>query len=496
MEKNLNKSGEALRNGRNNLIYLPLVDLGYPNIPVNLIQGFKPELYAQNHRLLKLAEQFYKNFGAKGEKGFRRGSYPIPSVKPDQAAQIVASLQKSHNSNVTLSNLIQEPGPLEMDPSELRDSVNHQLNRANGQTSILSTSHVTDFHMIESLRQRGVDLSKVGIIVVDQHIDGSSSLHPSGQFILDKSNFLIPVLDGGIGAVSIVGLDEEDIPRIKKEDRETAETINQDGTPSLFQEVKDGLRNLQDFYTKYQDRLNIAPGIFGEGRKMSKPKKVIEYVRKQVEFMKSRGIEQILISFDMDSLDLMKEKITATPYTPYSSIILMGLQDLNKIFTTAGVSEAEVEDEIRTMMHLRLEIDNLKKLRKRKGALSPRENSLLERKEEDFGSVVSRVYPIIYNMEEGLHELKAPVAMNGPLDVLAQMFQGAHIINSDEGGFTLDQAEFLIQSIKTEIRAQGLENGVALQSGRLMGSVSELDGPDMEGISASSAIRMVNILNS
>lgn len=492
----MNKPAETLRNGRNNLIYLPLIDVGYPNIPVNLMKGFQPELYAQNHRLLKLAEQFYKNFGVKGEKGFKRGSYPVPSVKPEQAAQIVESLQNSHFSNVTFSNLINEAGPLEIHPSQLTRSIDEQLDRADAPTSILSTSHVTDFHMIEALVKRGVDLSKVGLIVVDQHVDGSSSLHPSGRFVLDKSNFLIPVLNAGIGAVSIIGIDEEDIPRIKKEDRKTSQPPNEDGAPSLFQEVKEGLKDLQNFYTKYQDRLNMASGIFGEGRRMNKPKKVTEYVRKQIEFMKGRGIEQVLISFDMDSLDLMREKITATPYTPYSSIILMGLQDLKKIFTTARVSEAEVEDQIRTMMHLRMEIDSLKKLRTRKGVLSPREEALLESKENSFGSVVSSVYPVIYNMEEALHELKLPITTNSPLDILAQMFQGAHVINSDEGGFTLDQAEFLIQSIKAEVALWGMENGVALQNGRLMGSVSELDGPDMEGISASSAVRLINALNS
>lgn len=495
MEPQINRGPERLIHGRENLIYLPLKDDGYPSLPIYLIKTFKPNLYAQNHRLIGVAEQFYKTIGTTAHKAFKRGINPITSVKPEQATQIVDETSNSHNSTVTFRNLI---GEYEMDNinyDNLQSTLDEQFTNMTDRSCIMSTSHVTDFHMVDHMVKMGVDLSKVGIIVVDQHIDSGTSNNPKGQFMLDKSNFLLPILDRGIGAVSIIGIDEEDIPRVKNE-VDTITSVPDDGRlQDSFKEIRTGLSELQDFYIKYKDRVNLAPGVFGESRKMAKSKKVVEYVRKQIEFMKAKGIEQIIISFDMDSLDMMKEKITAPPYSPYAALILLGMQDFTQILNAAGVEENEFEDGVRHLMKLRLEIDALKQIRKKKGLLSIKENNLLDDKQKQFGSQITSVYPIINQMEAALQSLTCPAKTNTQYDLFLESFRGAHIITSDEGGFTVDQAEFLIQTIKSETEAQGLQNGVQLPNGRIMGSVSELDGPDIGEYSASAALKLVNAIS-
>lgn len=495
MEPQISRNRERLVNGRENLIYLPLKDEGYPNIPMFLINAFNPLLYAQNHRIVGIAEQFFKSLGPTQQKAFKRGTHPISLVRPDQVTGIVEAIKNSHNSSVTLKNIIDADGMDDLDFDELHGALDGQLQVANGRTCVLSTSHVTDFHLIDSLEQKGVDLSKVGIIVVDQHIDGGSTHNPDGQFTLDKSNFLVPILDRGIGAVSIIGIDEEDIPRIKKE----VPTIiaPPDGEPAdSLQGVRDGLKKLQDFYETYKDRVNLAPGMFGESRRMSKPKKVLEYVRKQIEFMKSKGIEQIMISFDMDSLDMIKEKVTSPPYNPYSVLLLLGMQDFNQILFAAGVSDREFEDQVRHLLQLRMEINALGQIKKKKGTLNVRENNLLESKNKQYGSYASSVFPIIDQVEAALQSLTCPASTNNFLDVFLESFRGVHVITSDEGGFTVDQAELLIDAIKAEVQTQGMQNGVQLKNGRVMGSVSEIDGPDMDGLSAKAALRLINAISS
>lgn len=78
--------------------------------------------------------------------------------------------------------------------------------------------------------------------------------------------------------------------------------------------------------------------------------------------------------------------------------------------------------------------------------------------------------------------------------MIFQSLKGAHTISSDEGGLLLDQAEFIISSIKKSAEEHGIETGVSIANGRIVGSVSELDGFDVEEKSAQAAIRMVNAL--
>lgn len=464
MESLPGERDEIIIGGRNNLIYLPFEDEGYLNIPMYFMRYrvFDPLLYIQNHRIVNLVDEFFRIYDWKEYKYFKDRSYPYTLIKPQEGLQVVLKLIKAANSDTVFEKIVDNNISLKLPTRELGNEIDARLEWITGNSCLMSPSHVSDFHLIDSLRKRGVNLSEVGIIVIDQHIDANPQLSKNGIFKLDKSNLLLPVLESGVGAISIMGIHERHVQRIL--DGKPL-VFNPDDTrlPKSVKEGRDALNELQEFYRRYKDRVMLATGILGGERRMTHERKVLDSLRRQILFFKEKGVKQVLLSIDLDSLDLVREMITATPYSPFTSILLLGMQDFTQVLPNSKVSEIS---------------SSLKKLKKLKKNLHTRKQA---------SRFLLQFFPIMYAIEEGLYALNYPTRN-------IQEYQGAHIITSDPGGFQLQEAEFIIKNLKHIVEANGLEIGVPVSNGKIMGSESELDGPDVNGNSSRAAIRMINAI--
>lgn len=490
---------ETLRINKENLIYTPFYDCGYPNIPIHLVKEFNPDFFRQNFRISKLVEHFYDSLGAKGKRGYKRGAHPLPVVNPDNAVGMVDKIANAQSSFSTFEKAAGLMPQERVELEEIKSTIKKGLMRLSGKGCIMSPSHMTDQHLIEALQEEGVNLAKVGVIIIDQHIDAGLNGGVGENPQLDKSNFIEHMFRSGIGAVSIMGIDEGDLPRIISGENSDAKFIQSADPVALtdsYVELQSGLKKLQTFYKDNQHRVHFGSGVLGESRKMNKSKKVIDSINRQIKFFKEKGVENILISFDLDSLNLLQEEITATPYNPFTVLVQLGLQDFIQILEVNGITEVEMEDGIRKMMQLRAMIDSYSATRKRKGMLSPREVDLEKAKKDEFGKRVNMIFPTIYIIEEAIRTLKYPVRNGGLINTLLNQLAGLHTMTSDEGGFSVDQATFLVDQIKKASGEQGLEVGVPIGNGRIMGTVSELDGPDVNGNGAQAAIKIINSITS
>ncbi|MEK7597437.1 MAG: hypothetical protein AAB441_02215 [Patescibacteria group bacterium] len=500
-EKTRFKEATSIKNPE--VMMVPMINTKLPNFILPLFHYFEPNLYLQNDRLIKLSHQANLAFSKKSSTLSQKIVNPIGDISAKKAIEIIKRLQDAPKIEESLFSELGVTISGKVFPSQTTDYLTEKLKQLSKGTCILSPSHESDLYLVEALGRIGINPNEIGVVFVDQHIDSQGKENPAGQEIINKANFIRYILEQGIGAISLIGMYDRQFEMVssgKKRELGKEEVDDHDYEKNaLLAQSSKGASDLHELYLRFKERFFLGTGIFKEQKKINNLSIIDVTVKKQIENLKKREIKYVLLSLDMDSLNLLREEITATAYSPFSTIIATGLEDFNKILYTARITAEQFEKRVKELEKLRIQIDSLLILRKRKGVLRPLENELLKEKKKFLVEQYSRIYPIIYNFELATHQFTFP---KDSLSLLTNIKPEGHkeniyldILGSEEGGFTVSQAEYLIRSLQEACEYEDLEFGVPTGEGRVTGSISELEGLDLNGNTAHAVKRLANVIN-
>lgn len=206
---------------------------------------------------------------------------------------------------------------------------------------LISSDHGTDAALFHFFEKEAIDLSKIGIIVFDTHLDFSDSSDKNATDFIAKHSFLDYLLSRGLGHVHIIGSNPETTREIHtglvETENGTVRLVDLVAPKSHVEEYK--LSGI-DYYNRRifqmrqayinlhnQERLSIG---HDEGPRTPLQERYRQLTT-TINHMKRQGITQIFLSIDLDVLDMQREKITATEYNPFAEILAVGLNKLEDV---------------------------------------------------------------------------------------------------------------------------------------------------------------------
>jgi hypothetical protein len=214
-----------LKGPRDHNPLLPLLRLLLSSYSNNIAEKLKVNL-----NILRLMDLFYRSFNGNLHQAFERGAFPLLKIRDiDQILEILQMIisgmpNQLFYQDLSFKDVNQWLEWLEWLPeywSKLKQELTEKLtslekNKNGKPVIIISQTHETDQALMEILKDKGVDLSEIGIIVIDQHIDAFGN---TKEEVPNKGNFLRYALRSGIGTVSIIGPNEKDIKAVTEENQ-------------------------------------------------------------------------------------------------------------------------------------------------------------------------------------------------------------------------------------------------------------------------------------
>jgi len=487
------------------IFIVPIEDRSFPNwLFPYFLSLFNPVLYKQNDEILRVVRQIHRAFSLPFEYSITSTAYPVTSVNPNKVIQIMEELSSAQPIGKTITDRVDQPMAVPIQLEEATYYIGKRLSNLSQAICLVSPTHLIDLPLIQSLKEHGVRPEEVGIIVLDQHFDAQTNLDNNGKLTPAKTNFLLHLLDIGIGGISLFGIKDDHIKRFrtgvmnanpngaKHSGDDLVKLLKEKGIDddSILITVTKGTDELHKVYKKYNDRVFFGDGYFVFRRRIiNNPGKLITAVKEQVSLLKSKGIKYVLMSVDMDSLNLFKEQITAVSYNPYTILLSLGLQDLNIALQMHNVDINWLKQQAKTLTSLRKEIYALETIKSRKGALSPKESHMSEHKKKELLDLFSQTYPITYDL------LNSTSRIDFPTGRAAELI-GLPTIQCEEDGFSLKEIELIIRAVKGACHDNHLEFGVPMGQGKISGTISELEGIDLHGNTADAVLRISQALNS
>lgn len=492
---------EALHPAPAELVYLPILssELLEPRIYPAGIHLFNDDAFRANFLLVSQCSVFAEGLGPDMKELQRIRMHPVFDISVQQAIDVVHRLQEAQPVSVSLSELIKDisiPYPA----GGLNDVKSLILSRINNSSSenfcFLSGSHTTDASILEAISETGIPLSEIAFVTLDQHLDMVAESNKPNS--IRKENFLISLLNKGLGALIVLGLSEEHAEEVvtgKRLGVTTNQMMIELRKSDILDVPEEDIRemgkvvNIHDRYTEYQDRVFIPRSYFSNERQL-KRNKMNNLMPEVIEKLRARGIRYIFFSVDADSLNLMKMGISPTEYSPYANIVALGLQNLTPIIEKAGLTLDTIKAKLQRFKHLGQIIDQEKKQFKRNNP-GPKATRVHYGRFLEYTPLMKEMIGIVSDIEEAI------IHLNYPLPSLPKAFLGIAAAGSEPGGFYFNDVAAIIRGFKTFGEAHGIVFGIPVGKKRVVGSISEIDpeGPDLNGNAAKVMIDIANILN-
>jgi len=304
---------------------------------------------------------------------------------------------------------------------------------------------------------------------------------------VSKAGVLIDCLNQGIGGVAILGMPSsyastyrEGFIRSSLGDFDLDFLIkNKDKLGITPTEIADMVRmhaSRHQIYLPYKEIIDIGIPDYFYKHGVSQAK-LLKEVRRQFEFLLETEITNLLISLDMDVLDMTAERITATEYNPFSRIAVLGALPYMSYLMEAGIDSLD---------ELREYVNRYQRLKKARDKARKSQKTFDPEKELEGDIIREKLFNVMGRVERSLSVFPNDNPYGLP---------GGVIHFDSEGGLRVRHIIAVIQTVKRLCLEHGITIGVKTSKGKLTGMVSELSGLDFEGRSTQAAERLIEELN-
>ncbi len=512
-ERKRHKSIRSEGEGVERFGILPVPRLRLPNEPEgmypHLLHLFKPDTFRRNHELLNGCYYAVTSVDRRPKRTMDDLLYPMVQRNAEYLLESMEGIRRAPRFREG------EPGtdaPPLRSLFDLHEWYLRYFSRSEPVRSIVpvASSHAADLPLFTALVKEGVRPEEVAMVVIDKHFDGVWNLDQTV-----KASFMNGLLQTGIGGIAIFGMpdsfvkeytegvtiglmgNELDVAselrkRSKPGDLESylasameidwqiRSGANLDPLVPAFRELLEANAFASDpvaldFLGKYtthvlvyepnRDRLSMPSGYlsaFGQVN-MDKAKKLLT---EKLQQFKRQGVKHVLFCLDADGLDLEKEGITATAYSPWSKVLSYGIREypgnvdmVSRLIAEAVLAENEIRRYAKSGNRMNITKEHIAEL-----------VAAGERKKREIA-----------------------LALSGPLNELTDfgkewMRYGGQehpyqVFEVPPGGFLADQALEFIRETSRVSRQLGMSFGIPHpRTGVVVkGTITEVEGPDRDG---------------
>lgn len=383
-----------------------------------------------------------------------------------------------------------ETVPLDYSHSKIDYWIN--IFRQMGTYCSVSNTHLSQWHEIAAMQELGVDISNIGLIVIDQHFDIGDGINfnktdPVHDPEPYKSSFLRNFLQKGLGGLCIIGL-SQDISDKYLGNFDFALEGSERLEPSESNLLEDEARNYRELIdnvmTPYGDKIVVVEEKTYIERQL-RYKKLQEQVRIALNQFAQLGVKNIVFSIDMDGFDLVTTPITITPYSPWAALYALGIVDLER-----SIKREELRRMRQTLTNIENERKRLKKYRK--GA-NEKNTQLLDEFDSEGKQISLEIKVMLLRLFSDIELLLQSEATksNTRSDLLYEEY-----LDAIQSPISVYNGESLIKYIRSIATRLGLDIGIKTSSGTLyLGGVYEAEYNDYNGNGARAVHDLVSAIS-
>lgn len=448
---------------------------------------FNPDLYAQNQRLLRAlitnAQSMHSNHI---KMIIEHMFYPALKVTPLEAARRMTEITSARSVTDILQSKLNTSQTFITDPLDF-------IKGLSGYSVPFSPSHDTDYLLLSGIEEAGVPLAEIGLIVLDKHFDAGLL---SDDQPVNKSNFLSPLLMSPTGpaGVSVIGLPESLAQQYIHGTIGTGKSMKVEDIMITTPSHRSSYAREYAIHDTIHDK--VIPSANGRlilGEHIFKPDGKtnmagLNHALKQTyDMFLHNGAKHILILMDTDCTDNEAEGITATPYNTNASICSLGIQDL--MLATKSTQLPELLERIQSSRNRSTStpIDQIEYLIKCLAYAEQKSNKGTRTADRPVNSAQLLIDDVLRASEAAAYEILYPRGE-------ARHLLGQAILQGGIGGFLRRDVDYIIRQTGEFCKANGMHFGVPLNSAVIAGSVSELNGQDRGGKTASFALQTAQML--